>query len=86
MSKKKIKGLNEGHYLEATDRAYIVANMMEDVLIEHPVFIKHKELRKRIKKAQKLVLEAYQLIASVEAKEFPKSKFGKAYAKAMKKK
>jgi hypothetical protein len=86
MSKKKIKGLNEGHYLEATDRSYIVANMMEDVLIEHPVFKKHKELRKRVKKAQQLVLEAYQLIASVEAKEFPDSEFGKAYAKVMKKK
>lgn len=83
---KKIGKLDKGFYLEATDRSYIVANMMEDVLIEHPVFIKHKELRKRVKKAQKLILEAYQLVASVEAKAFPKSKFGKAYAKSMKKK
>jgi hypothetical protein len=44
--------------------------MMEDILIEHPVFIKHKELRKRVKKAQKLVLAAYQLIGGLEVKLF----------------
>ncbi|MFA5207086.1 MAG: hypothetical protein WC428_00150 [Candidatus Paceibacterota bacterium] len=73
MSKKKSKKigkLDEGFYIEAIDRAYIVANMMEDILIEHPVFIKHKELRKRVKKAQKLVLAAYQLIGGLEVKLF----------------
>jgi hypothetical protein len=76
MSKKKLKKigkLNEGFYIEAIDRAYIVANMMEDILIEHPVFIKHKELRKRVKKAQKFVLAAYQLIGGLEIKLFPES-------------
>jgi hypothetical protein len=69
--KKKIKGLNEGHYVEAIDRAYIIANMIEDVLIEHPVYKKHKELKKRIKKAQELILEAYQIIGGLEVKLFP---------------
>jgi hypothetical protein len=71
--KKKIGKLNEGYYIEAIDRAYIVANIMEDVLIDHPVFEKHKDLRKRVKKAQKLVLEAYQIIGGLEVELFPES-------------
>jgi hypothetical protein len=71
---KKIKKLDAGYYHEAIDRAYIVANMMEDVLIEHPVFKKHKELRKRVKTAQKLVLEAYQLVGGLEVELFPDGK------------
>ena len=68
---KKIKNLNEGYYIEAIDRAYIVANMMEDVLIEHPVFMKHKELRKKVKTAQKLVLDAYQEVGGLIVDLFP---------------
>jgi len=71
--KKKIGKLDDGYYHEAIDRAYIVANMMEDVLIEHPVFKKHKELRKRVKKAQNLVLEAYQIIGGLIVDLFPAS-------------
>ena len=68
---KKIEKLDAGYYHEAIDRAHIVANIIEDVLIEHPVFIKHKKLRKRIKRAQKLILEAYQLVGRLEYKLFP---------------
>jgi hypothetical protein len=71
--KKKFGKLDEGYYTEAIDRAYIVANMMEDVLIDHPVFKKHKELKKRVKKAQELVLEAYQLIGGLTIDLFPAS-------------
>lgn len=74
MSKKKSKkyeDLNEGHYTEAIDRAYIVGNMIDDVLIDHPVFKKHKELKKRVKKAQQLILEAYQLIGGLTVELFP---------------
>jgi hypothetical protein len=68
---KKIGKLDAGYYHEAIDRAYIVANMIEDVLVEHPVFIKHGRLRRRIKKAEKLILEAYQLVGGLEYKLFP---------------
>ena len=51
--------------------------MIEDVLVEHPVFEKHKELRKRIKKAQRLILEAYQLVGGLEYKLFPNKHDGK---------
>jgi hypothetical protein len=75
---KKIKKLDAGYYhealdraYEALDRAYIVANIIEDVLVEHPVFMKHKKLRKGIKKAQRLILKAYQLVGGLEYKLFP---------------
>jgi len=68
---KKIKKLDAGYYHEALDRTHIAANMIEDILIEHPVFEKHKKLRKRIKKAQKLILEAYQIVGCLEYNLFP---------------
>jgi hypothetical protein len=68
---KKIKGLNEGHYVEAIDRAYIVANMIEDVLIEHPVIRKHKELKHRVRKAQEEILNVYQMIGGLSVDLFP---------------
>ena len=71
--KKKIRKLDEGYYTEAIDRAYIVADMIENVLIDHPVFKKHKDLRKRVKRAQKLVLEAYQIIGGLTVDLFPEN-------------
>jgi hypothetical protein len=68
---EKIGKLDASYYHAAIDRAYIVANMIEDVLIEHSVFMKHKKLRRRIKKAQRLILEAYQLVGRLEFKLFP---------------
>jgi hypothetical protein len=68
---KKIGKLDVFYYHEALDRAYIVANTIEDVLVEHPVIKKHKELRKRIKKAQQLILEVYQLVGGLDLKLFP---------------
>ena len=69
--KKKAEKLNQGHYIEAIDRAYIIADMIESVLVEHPVIEKHKELRKRVKKAQDLILETYQLIGGIDMELFP---------------
>lgn len=60
-SKKKIK-LDKYHYHEALDRSYCVANIIEEMLITHPVVIEDKKIRKHIKKAQKQILIAYQLI------------------------
>jgi len=73
MSKKKLKldKLDRFYYHEALDRAYICADMIETVLIEHPVIMKHKELKKRITKAQTLIIEAYQIIGGLDIKLFP---------------
>jgi hypothetical protein len=63
-NKKKIV-LDEFHYHEALDRSYIVSNQVEDLLLEHPVIIKHKNLRKRVKRAMDLLTETYQLVGSL---------------------
>jgi len=68
---KKIKGLDRFHYHEALDRAYIVANMIDDHLMEHPVVQKHKELKKRVKKAEQLLYDVYQMIGGLDMKLFP---------------
>ena len=59
--------LDDFHYHEALDRSYIVANMIEEVLIDHIVFLKHKRLRRKIEKAQSLLLDVYQEVGSISA-------------------
>jgi hypothetical protein len=69
--KKKItEDLNEGYYVEAIDRTYIVCNMIEDILIEHPVFQKHPSLKEKAEKAQQLLLDAYQEIGGLTVELF----------------
>ncbi|GAH06234.1 unnamed protein product, partial [marine sediment metagenome] len=53
--------LNTGHYDEACDRTYIVMNLVEDALVEHPVFQKHKKMKKKIGQIQKELFKIYQV-------------------------
>lgn len=62
--------LNEGHYVEAIDRAYIVASFIETTLIEHAVFEKHPELKTKAEMAQQLILDAYQEIGGLTVRLF----------------
>jgi hypothetical protein len=70
MGRKRNK-LDRFHYHEALDRAYIVANMTDDVLFQHPVIQKHKNLKKKVEKAENLLYEVYQLIGGLDLKLFP---------------
>lgn len=57
-------GLNEldsYHYHEAVDRLSIVIDIIEAHLIKHPVVESNGQLNKLISKANKKLLEAYQL-------------------------
>ncbi len=65
MSKKKIE-LDSYHYHEAIDRTYIATNFIENNLIEHPVFQKHKELKTKIDKVISGLVEIYQLIGNLD--------------------
>jgi hypothetical protein len=69
MSKKKHK-LDQFHYHEAVERAYIVGYMGELFLIGHPVCKKHKKIRKKVRKALQLLAEVYQEIGYLEFKKF----------------
>jgi len=57
--------LDDFHYHEALDRSYIIENIIEELLINHAVFKKHKKLRKKVVKAQTLLTEVYQEVGSL---------------------
>lgn len=62
--------LDEFYYHEALDRSYIIENMIDDLLVWHPVIQKHEELKTRIETAQQLIIEAYQLVGGLSIKLF----------------
>ena len=61
--KKKLYSLD---YHEALDRAYLINSMIEDYLLSLPAIKQEKKIRKKIGKAQKHLLDAYQMIGSIE--------------------
>jgi len=68
MKKNKI---NDGHYVEALDRLFLVTDMMDRYLMSHPVIRKNKEVKKLIKFSIINLLEAYQKVGNVTyEKEF----------------
>jgi len=68
MKKNKI---NDGHYVEALDRLFLVTDMMDSYLMSHPVIRKNKEVKKLIKFSIINLLEAYQKVGNVtHEKEF----------------
>lgn len=67
---KKYEDLDEFYYHEALDRTHIIANMVEDVLVDHPVYKKHLHLKKQVKKAQRILCDLYQEIGSLSITEF----------------
>ena len=68
MKKNKI---NDGHYVEALDRLFLVTDMMDSYLMSHPVIRKNKEVKKLIKFSIINLLEAYQKVGNVTyEKEF----------------
>jgi len=58
MSKPK---LNDGHYLEMTDRIHVVMSIINDHLIQHPVCKLKKEVSTRIDDALNSLYDAYQV-------------------------
>lgn len=66
----KKKTLDKYYWHEALDRTAIVANLIDSILLNHPIFnqkdsIRNKQLRQRVEKAQKLILETYQDIGEI---------------------
>lgn len=62
--------MDEFSYHEAIDRSFIVSEMLEDILLNHPVISKHKKLRKRVEKAADLIGEVYQKVSEISDKKF----------------
>jgi len=63
MKKKKI---GKFHYHEALDRSFIVGQMIDSFLINHPVIRKHKKLRKKVERAATLIYDTYQEVGNIK--------------------
>lgn len=78
--KKEFKvQLNEGHYIEALDRANILCDMVEDILLTHPVYLKHKKLRNKLEMAQDIIGEVYQQVGMKLHNKFDEEPDDKLY-------
>lgn len=68
---RKKKKLDVFYYHEALDRSYVVADIIDRTLLEHPVIKSHPALENKIVKAQELIVEVYQEIGGLEVTLFP---------------
>ena len=63
LKKKKVPALDEFHYHEALDRTHLICNIMEEQILTHPVFEKHKDLKKAMEDAIDSVYSVYSKVA-----------------------
>jgi predicted RNase H-like HicB family nuclease len=65
MSKQKVKiDIFSAH--EVLDRSYVIADIIQHMLLDHPVVKKNKELKKKVQQAQNLITEVYQEAANLK--------------------
>lgn len=70
MSTKKTKNiLDEFHYHEALDRTYMIGNILDNNLSEHPVIENDENLKKKVSEISNLLSELYQMIGSKPLKK-----------------
>jgi len=62
--------LDKFHYHEALDRVHIIATIIDDHLIQHPVCKIDKTVAKPIEDALVLLAEAYQLIGKIKFEKY----------------
>jgi len=55
--------INNGHYLELTDRAHVVASIFYDHIVEHPLAIEDEEIKQAADEIGTSLYEFYQLVA-----------------------
>ena len=63
--------LTEWHYHEALDRAYMIGDIIDRNLIQHPVCKLDKEVNALVEEAGMKIFEAYQLIGHKSCELFP---------------
>ena len=56
--------INDGHYVELTDRCHVMASIFYDHICEHPLAIEDKEIKQLTDKIAKLQYELYQFVAN----------------------
>lgn len=63
---KPHKKLDSGFYHEAMDRTYTITNFVDETLAQHPVYKKHKSLKKKITKIVDELATLYQVLGGLE--------------------
>jgi len=63
--------LTEFHYHEALDRAYMIGDIIDRHLIQHPVCKLDKEVNQLVEEASMKIFEVYQLLGHKSCELFP---------------
>ena len=56
--------INEGHYLELTDRCHVMASMFYNHIVEHPLAIEDEEIKQAAELISESLYDFYQIVAS----------------------
>ena len=59
-----LKEINEGHYIELTDRCYVMASMFYDHIVEHPLAIEDVEIKQTAEHISEALYDFYQIVAN----------------------
>ena len=65
--------LDEFHYHEVMDRTYMIGDIIDQHLVQHPVFKAEKEFAEKIEQAGMLLAEAYQIAGHLSHTRFDKN-------------
>jgi UDP-2,3-diacylglucosamine pyrophosphatase LpxH len=66
--------LDEFHYHEVMDRTYIIGDIIDQHLMQHPVFKAEKEFAEKIEQVGMLLAEAYQIVGNLSHERFEQNK------------
>jgi len=56
--------INDGHYLELTDRCHVMASIFYDHIVEHPLAIEDEEIKRAAEHISEALYDFYQIVAS----------------------
>lgn len=59
--------LDEYHHHEMIDRLYLIGNMIDTFLLEHPVATHHEKINELISNASNDLAQAYQIAGSLNS-------------------
>lgn len=64
--KKPKNSLDSYHYHEALDRTFVVVNIVDSTLLQHPVIQKHKKFKKKINNIINDLSTIYQITGGLQ--------------------
>ena len=56
--------INDGHYIELTDRCHVMASMFYDHIVEHPLAIEDEEIKRAAEHISEALYDFYQIVAN----------------------